>query len=317
MRHIVIPEKKFSLPTEQKFTLRNPDKESHITTVTDIIVTKCKYCGSKNFVKYGFKNEVQQYLCNDCGRKFNEKDILEGMRTPIPEIATALGLFFDGMSLSNISEQLHHIYSDDVNPSTVYRWVIEYSQKAIYIFKIFTPKVGRVWIVDETVIDIAGNNVWFWDIIDYDTRFLLASHLSTSRTIEHVKAVMEEAKERVNSLCVDALILSDRLRAYDKGIKDVFGKCALHIKSEGFSSDINTNLIERFHGTLKERTKTLRGFKSWETAEIILDGFLINYNFFRPHMTLNNTTPANEAKIKLPFSTWEGLLRYLSRPWIE
>ena len=34
--------------------------------------------------------------------------------------------------------------------------------------------------------------------------------------------------------------------------------------------------------------KVLRGFKTWDTAALVLSGFLINYNFFRPHITLNN-----------------------------
>jgi hypothetical protein len=62
---------------------------------------------------------------------------------------------------------------------------------------------------------------------------------------------------------------------------------------------------------LKDRINILRGFKSVDNAILILDGFIINYNFFRPHITLDNTTPAQEAGIDLPFDTWEGLLRYL------
>jgi len=52
--------------------------------------------------------------------------------------------------------------------------------------------------------------------------------------------------------------LFDKLKAYPQGIRQIFGKHVLHIKSKGFTSDINTNLIERFHSILKERTKVLR-----------------------------------------------------------
>lgn len=63
------------------------------------------------------------------------------------------------------------------------------------------------------------------------------------------------------------------------------------------------------YGTLKDRTKVLRGFKTIETAELILDGFLIHYNFFRPHMTLHNKTPAEVAGIRTPYKTWTDLVR--------
>ena len=252
---------------------------------------------------------MQQYFCRTCNRKFAGKDTLENKHTPTPEIGTALGMFYNGLYLSKISQQIQAIYNDDIGPSTIYYWVKEYSCKAIDIFKRCSLNVGDIWVVDETVINICGQNVWFWDIIDEKTRFLLASHLSKERTIADVAVVMRKALDRTGR--EPKYILSDSLKAYPKGIQRIFGDRAKHVKSKGFTAEINTNLIERFHGTVKERTKILRGFKSLETAKMILDGFLINYNFFRPHMSLKDTTPAHEAGVKLPFDTWEGLLRIL------
>jgi putative transposase len=104
-------------------------------------------------------------------------------------------------------------------------------------------------------------------------------------------------------------ILSDSLPAYPDGIERVFGAESLHIQMKGITSEINTNLIERFHSTIKERTKIIRGFKTYDTAELMMDGFLINYNFFRPHMSLGNSTPAEVAGIKLPVHNWTELVR--------
>lgn len=270
---------------------------------------KCKFCESDNIVKYGLQRGIQQYLCRACGRKFSDKDTLEGKQTPTAEIGAALSMFYDGLSLSKISGQLKGIFDNNVDPSTIYRWILEYSQRAIEILTPLQLKLGDVWVADETVIDINGRKIWFWDIIDEQTRFLLASNLSVSRSLDDATDVMEKALQR--SKAFPNYILSDKLPAYPRGIERVFGEHAQHIQSQGFTADINTNLIERFHGTLKDRVKILRGFKSLESAEIILEGFIINYNFFRPHMTLDNTTPAQEAGVYLSFNTWEGLLRYL------
>ena len=79
---------------------------------------------------------------------------------------------------------------------------------------------------------------------------------------------------------------------------------------KGMTAEINTNLIERFHSTLKQRTKIMRGLKTPESARVILDGFLINYNFFRPHMSLKRKTPAEVAGIKRPVRNWEELVGY-------
>ncbi|HEX9896427.1 MAG TPA: integrase core domain-containing protein [Dehalococcoidales bacterium] len=62
-------------------------------------------------------------------------------------------------------------------------------------------------------------------------------------------------------------------------------------------------------GTIKDRTKVIRGFETFETALIILDGFLIHYNFFKPHLSLKGKTPAEVAGLKIPFKTWTEFVR--------
>jgi transposase InsO family protein len=42
----------------------------------------------------------------------------------------------------------------------------------------------------------------------------------------------------------------------------------------------------------------MRGLKSIKTARQFLDGWLVHYNFFRPHMSLDDKTPAEVAGIK-------------------
>lgn len=81
------------------------------------------------------------------------------------------------------------------------------------------------------------------------------------------------------------------------------------VQTGPFNREVNTNLIERFHGTLKQRTKVLRGFKTQDAAEIILSGFLVNYNYFRPHLALNGKTPAEVAGIDAPVKNWTELVR--------
>jgi putative transposase len=271
-------------------------------------VVACKFCGSKNIIKFGVEKGVQFYMCKDCGRKFNEKDTPEGYRTNTAMIASALGMFLGGLSCMEISRQLDTVYHSSVDPSTIYRWVMEYSRKAIAFTDKLKADTSDTWVVDETVIEVAGQKVWFWDVIDEGTRYLIDTHLSDRRTINDVVILFEHCKKRV--IKQPKFIISDGLGAYIDGIERVFGADAYHITAKGLTAEINTNLIERFHSTLKERYKVMRGLKTTESAYVVLDGFVLNYNFFRPHMTLQNTTPAQAAGIKLPFNDWEGFIRY-------
>lgn len=83
-----------------------------------------------------------------------------------------------------------------------------------------------------------------------------------------------------------------------------YGADTRHILTKGLTAEINTNLIERFQGELKSRTKVMRGFKKFKSAQNTLNGWIIHYNFLRPHESLTDKTPAEMAGITYPYKTW-------------
>lgn len=271
------------------------------TTEPQVIV--CPRCGSEQTMKHGFQSGRQMYICNQCKRRFNTKGAPLNLQTSRDRIAASIAMYYRGMSLSKISQQLQDQYDETVNPSTVYRWVIRYTQEAINTLgqlKINTR--SDVWIIDETVIKVGGQNLWFWDAIDDGSRFLLGSHFSKSRNMTDAMTVLSSALLRTRN--APKMVLSDGLRSYPDAIERTFGADSRHIITKPFTSDLNTNLIERFHGTIKDRTKIVRGFKTRETANLILQGFVVHYNFFRPHMTLRGKTPAEVAGIATSCKSW-------------
>jgi putative transposase len=176
-------------------------------------------------------------------------------------------------------------------------------------FKDCHPQVGDVWVADETVLRIDGANIWLYDIIDEKTRFMLASRIATSRTTEDAKQLM-----LVASKCAGKnpkVVKTDRNNSYLDGIEQAFGADTEHRLGSPFvlSKEDSTSLIERFHGTLKARTKVMRGLKSIDTAIQFADGFLTYYNFLRPHEKLEGRTPAEVAGIDYPFKTWADVIR--------
>lgn len=79
-----------------------------------------------------------------------------------------------------------------------------------------------------------------------------------------------------------------------------------HIANAGVSKRHATNnRIERLNGTLRERVKVQRGWKSMKTP--IAEGQRIHYNFVKPHEALQGQTPAEAAGIKV-----EGENRWLT-----
>src|SRR5271165_2695120 len=59
--------------------------------------------------------------------------------------------------------------------------------------------------------------------------------------------------------------------------------------------DKTNNRIERANGTLRDRIKVQRGWKSWKSQ--IPEGQRIHYNFVKPHEALEGQTPAQLAGI--------------------
>jgi len=289
---------------------------------TDAMYVACKFCGSKDVVKDGVRNGVQSYWCKACKRKFAGNRALPGMRVPPDQIATAISLFYEGLSLQEISRSVAQIYGNSPpSDSTIYEWVARFTQEAITKAQGYKAHTGTIWAADETVLDVGGgqvkkstpNTIYFWDVIDEETRFLLASHLSWSRTTWDARMLLTQAAQR--SQTFPRHIVTDRLQAYLDGIEQVFGSEAVHIQSEGMASATHNNFIERFHGTLKQRTKVMRGMKNPDTARLLLDGWLIHYNYFRPHEGLGGKTPSEAAQIDFPYKNWKDVvLAKLPRP---
>jgi transposase InsO family protein len=73
-------------------------------------------------------------------------------------------------------------------------------------------------------------------------------------------------------------------------------------------------MVERLHGTIRERNKTMRGLDSENSAQTIIDGIRIYYNFIRLHMALNGKTPAEKSGIaKLQQNKWQSLIERASK----
>jgi hypothetical protein len=164
--------------------------------------------------------------------------------------------------------------------------------------------VGNVWIADETVLKIGGENLWLWDIIDEKTRFLLATRLSRTRTTRDAQMLIDRAIKRAGK--TPQMVLTDKLASY---LDVSYGKGAEHRQGSPFSHKDSTSIIERFHGTFKDRTKVMRGLKNFETASDYTDGWLVNYNYLRPHEGLNDKTPAEVADIDYPYKNWADIIR--------
>lgn len=274
---------------------------------------ECKHCGSCNVVRFGHYHGIQRFFCKDCRHKFVDSEALPGMQTPANQIALALAMYYEGMSLHSICTRLALEYNNFVSGSTVRKWIYTFAKKVANGTENYRPNIGDVWVADETVLKIPGKNVFFWDIIDVKTRFLLASQMCLIRTSSDARILMKKASERAGRL--PTVVLSDKLQAYLDGIELAFGGITKHISAKGLAAEDNINniiYIESFRGSLRDRLKVMERLRRRASAEIIMESWPVYYNYLKRPDSLGDKTPAEKAGIEFQPRNWLDIIRRLN-----
>ena len=277
-------------------------------STTTTVEIKCPKCASERIVKIGFQRGVQRYRCKNCRKDFRANGKATGRRMDAELMGAAIQDHYDGKSYKKISEAIEKEYDiPEPSKATVYEWVRDYTAEAVEEMKDHPAKTGGGnWVADEMYLDVKGKKAYLWDIMDTDTRYILASHLSYRRDATAARAILRKALAASDG--PPKSITTDKWRAYIKPIKDLVPE-AKHIQSEGLTAEVNNNLSERLQGTYRDREKTLRGLESIETGQRWLDGWTVNYNLFRKHESLGNKPPASKALADPPFREWTDVVK--------
>jgi transposase-like protein len=227
-----------------------------------------------------------------------------------PQVITAsLDLFFKGISLRKIVDHLKQFYNVNVNNSTVLRWTQRYTELMKEYADELMPQVSDKWHADETVENVNGKYRWLWNLMDSESRFLIASRLTKARTDRDARNLfldgLDRAKKAPATIVTDGLV--SYANAYDETLRY---KGTKHIRKPRFIDLANNNAIERLHSTMRERTKVMRGFDTDPTANETMQGYRLYYNFIRPHMALDGQTPAQAANLELGLgrNRWKSMI---------
>ena len=275
-------------------------------TQTTSVSLSCPACGDEHVVKIGMQSGNQRYLCRSCSKKFSANGKTPGRRFP-PEITgAAVRMFYSGMSYKRIAEHIEDTYDiKEPSKATIYEWVRDYTREGVEGMADHKAHTSGHWVADEMMVWVGGEKYWNWNVMDSETRYVLASYLSKNRDGRAATAVMNKAKEA--SAEPPKSIKTDKWRAYNKAIANVFPD-AKHVQAEGLTAELNNNQSERLQGTFRQRTKTLRGLDTRASGQTYLDGWTLDYNLFRKHHSLGNKTPAEAARVSAPYDEWEDVV---------
>ena len=279
---------------------------------------QCPMCGSIRVVKYGRANAKQVFKCRDCKRKFREGLIKKAKYSP-ETITLTLDLYFSGLSLRKIARTVNDHFDMTLTPMTIYRWIQRFVPQISEYVNSLSPQLSETWHADELFVKMKGGEnekqygqkrmAYLWNVMDRKTRFLLASKLSRFRDVAGADRAFRDAVKVAHESRPET-IYTDALRSYGEAIALwPHGQKPVHVARAGIKHKphATNNRIERLNGTLRERVKVQRGWKSYQTP--LAEGARIHYNFVKPHAALEGQTPAQVAGVGISEKNkWMALL---------
>ena len=274
---------------------------------------QCPKCSGKEVTKRGLRitesrEKIQKYFCKTYKHRFVLDTPYFRMRNKEQIITQTMDMYYSGMSFRKIADHLVRFFPKGVHYSTIYRWIIKY----VPIMENFTEsqgiKAGFMLQGDEVEYKRRASakqkgvrEEFFIDIIDTDSRYIVASDYAKDRMTNTLNKVYRNAKRKTGNQV--KIISTDGLVGYPRVIKKTFGynphatrnPKVIHQVIKSDSGGFNYK-VERFHNTLRERTKVMRGFHGCITsAQTIMKGFEIYYNWVRNHQSLDASTPSDIA----------------------
>jgi transposase-like protein len=282
--------------------------------------TQCPKCGSIRVIRFGSTFGKQSFKCKDCEHRFREQALVKGSRYSPEMVSLTLDLYFSGTSLRKTARILNDHFGTNMGATSIYRWIQTLVPKISEFANSLTPELSAEWHADELFVKMKGGETekqygqkgmaYLWNVMDRKTRFLLASRLSTHRNVNGAVGAFNAAR-KVAKDSQPERIYSDGLDAYPQAIEWWEGESKPELVARvGIKkrSAATNNRVERLNGTLRERVKVQRGWKSVETP--IAEGQRIHYNFVKPHQALEGQTPAERAGVGLSGKNkWLALMK--------
>src|SRR3989338_6853667 len=204
------------------------------------------------------------------------------------DIINTVYLRLKRLSLRETSDAIARLIYIHVSHVTVWNWCMKFISLLVLWASLINPNYEKLWHVDEKFIRVRGSKdkfAYLFVVCDSKNK-ILATYVANSRSGESAKIVLQKA--RTNN--TPEIIVTDGMQGYKKACK-IFGRKVKHVvahfKPESVFHDgkillLSNNRIERINSDINLFLHVFRGLKSFRTAELWLQGFMIYHNYLKP-----------------------------------
>lgn len=289
----------------------NSRKTESVTNTAFGRSVKCKYCSGVEIVRHGWTvNNTQRYQCRDCNRTFIDNGAPPGMRFQTEIIASTLNNFYEGASLGRIKRHIQLEYGVQPDHASIHRWIMSYTKMAVAGIGQPALVAGDDWVAlsSTTFTYFAkGQKTRNLDVVDLASGFLLGTHMDFGPSAEEGAGVIADAAR--TALRWPTRVLTNSLeflpleRGWNSPVYPMNGFDPSCIEIETPPKN-----VARVRGWLRDRASTLAGLASPRTAALVLNGWMVHYNYFRPHPGFDGRTPAVVAGVRGRFGSWADVV---------
>ncbi len=301
---------------EFSLALRNKVKQSVL--IEPLSPSVCPYCAGTKLVRHGLRHNkygnLQRLTCRTCGKRFAQNFGFERLKANPQAVSSAMQLYFTGESLRNVQKFLR-LQGVEVTHQTVYNWIKRYVAVMGKYVAQMEPQVGNTWRADELFLKVKGNTKYLYALMDDETRFWIAKEVADSKYHVEVHDLFKQGRKITGKAPFH--IITDGAPNFHAGIDSEFWRekkqlALTHERDIRFGGEIHNNKMERLNGEIRDREKVVRGVKKSDSP--LIEGYQIYHNYIRPHMALENRTPADLAGIEIRGSDkWVTLIQNASR----
>ena len=216
-------------------------------------------------------------------------------------LATAL-FFAINLHLASTSVviAIKTLFNINISHKSIDNW--KYSTASILYKFFFASKIDlpSTIVIDETYINVLGKHHYLYAALDPVSKQVIAFFFSPKRNGNASFNLFQLIHARALDPSVNVRVVTDGAPFYPAAIA-----CSNLVLKTHFSHDIIIglydphprrcfkNMIEKLWSPLHESYKSHHGFKDFDASVAHFTLFFIYYNFFRPHLSLGNNTPAS------------------------